>query len=146
MPRAGALAFSYPEHVAAVTRADAAERSSECFFLSGLHPRLFQSSVHRIRRSASFRSKIDLIGAIAIPDFILGRWLRLEKASFIAVRQVSERASNEVAEEEEGGEDEQWIIGFKSGHRRLHLREETGFGISGDVVNVIGILLGRVAE
>ena len=31
MPRAGALAFSYPEHVAAVTRADAAERSSECF-------------------------------------------------------------------------------------------------------------------
>ena len=67
---------------------------------------------------------------------------------------MSERASDDDdVEQEEGGEDGQWIIGLKSGRRHpprlplLLLREETGFGISGrDVVNVIGILLGRVAE
>ena len=53
-----------------------------------------------------------------------------------------------MEEEEEGGagEDGQWIIRFKSGRRRR--REETGFGVwgRGGVVDVIGILLGRVAK
>ena len=54
---------------------------------------------------------------------------------------------DQVEEEAEGGAegDGQWIIRFKSGRRR---REETGFGVwgRGGVVDVIGILLGRVAK